>query len=83
MLFIVSNIDPFSLLLAFEANIIVKDQAFATELHADIDSAIHEGAIKISVEEWVKGNILKRFTSWIAYGFVRVFIGIIRQAKEQ
>lgn len=78
-----SNIDPFSLLLAFEANIIVKDQNFANELHTDIELSIEEGAIKISAEEWVKGNILKRFTSWIAYGFVRVFIGIVRQAKEQ
>lgn len=77
-----SNIDPFSLLLAFEANIMVQDQTFATELHTDIEHAIQDGAIKISVEEWVKGNILKRFTSWIAYGFVRTFIEFIGQSKE-
>jgi cardiolipin synthase len=38
-----SNIDPFSLLLAREANVIVRDPALATALRAYIERAIAEG----------------------------------------
>jgi cardiolipin synthase len=38
-----SNIDPFSLLLAREANVIVRDPALATALRACIERAIAEG----------------------------------------
>jgi cardiolipin synthase len=38
-----SNIDPFSLLLAREANVIVRDRELATALRARIEHAIAEG----------------------------------------
>ncbi|MDO9151167.1 MAG: cardiolipin synthase ClsB [Methylotenera sp.] len=72
-----SNIDPFSLFLAREANVFVKDKHFSTALHEDIHTAIHDGAYQIKVNEWAKGNSAKRFLSWIAYGLVRLFLGII------
>ena len=37
-----SNIDPFSLLLAHEANVVVQDAAFAAELSAEINASIEE-----------------------------------------
>jgi len=77
-----SNIDPFSLFLAREANIIVKDKYFATTLHQDILTAIHDGAYEIKVNDWAKGNIAKRFLSWVAYGLVRLFLGIIGYADQ-
>lgn len=72
-----SNIDPFSLFLAREANIFVKDKHFAATLHQDIAIAINDGAHQINSNEWSKGNTAKRFLSWIAYGLVRLFLGII------
>jgi len=77
-----SNIDPFSLLLAREANIIIQDKTFATELHTDIESLIQDGGVKITPQEWVKASIIKRVASWIAYGAVRLFLGVIGHKQE-
>jgi len=78
-----SNIDPFSLLLAREANVIIKDVTFSTELREDIIFSIQDGATQVSPKEWAKGNIIKRFASWIAFGLVRIFLGVIGQSNEQ
>jgi cardiolipin synthase len=78
-----SNIDPFSLLLAREANVMVKDTLFSKELRTDIISSIQDGATRVSPEEWAKGNIIKRTASWIAFGLVRVFLGVIGYSNER
>ena len=72
-----SNIDPFSLLLAREANIIVLDTAFAETLRADIIQCKIDGATKLEVSSWQHGNILKRALAWVVYGVVRLFLGVI------
>lgn len=77
-----SNIDPFSLFLAREANIFVKDKHFAKTLHQEIATTIHDGAYQISVKNWNKGNSVKRFLSWVAYGLVRIFLGVIGYADQ-
>ena len=78
-----SNIDPFSMMLAHEANIIVQDKAFAEVLRTDILSTIREGAFKISTHDWQHGNKLKRFLSWLVYGLVRLFMGLIGYSNER
>ena len=78
-----SNIDPFSMLLAREANIMVQDSAFAAELRSEIFSAIREGAHQVTAQEWLQGNLYKRGLSWLVYGMVRAFMGIIGNLKEQ
>ena len=78
-----SNIDPFSLLLAREANVIVKDKHFATELRDDIMLAINNHAFYVQAEEWSNRHIAKRFLSWLAYGLVRAFVGLIGYSKQQ
>ena len=77
-----SNIDPFSLLLAREANIIVKDKHFATELRTDIMQSIQDGAYHVLANEWSNRHIFKRFLSWLAYGLVRAFVGLIGNSKQ-
>lgn len=77
-----SNIDPFSLFLAREANIMIQDEAFASELREDIEILIHNGGFKITPQVWVKASILKRIASWIAYGAVRFLLGIIGRKQE-
>ena len=72
-----SNIDPFSLLLAREANIIIQNKAFANELHTDIEFSIQDGAFIVTAQEWGKTNLVKHLASWIAYGVVRILLGII------
>jgi cardiolipin synthase len=78
-----SNIDPFSLLLAREANVIVLDKKFAQELRTDILKTINDGAIQISIEKWQRRHLLGRFASWLAYGGLRVFLGVIGYANER
>lgn len=78
-----SNIDPFSMMLAREANIMVQDKAFANELRTDILDSIRQGAYKISAQEWIQGNKLKRFLSWLVYGLVRLFMGVIGYSNER
>lgn len=77
-----SNIDPFSMLLAREANIIVQDTEFANELRTEIYHSIRESAYHVSTQEWLQGNQLKRFLSWLAYGIVRGFLGIIGHSND-
>ena len=78
-----SNIDPFSLLLAREANVIVRDAAFANALRADILASMQEGAHRIAEQDWGRGNIVKRMASWVAYGLVRFFLGVIGYSNER
>ena len=78
-----SNIDPFSLLLAREANVVVSDKIFATELRADILSTIQDGASKLSHEDWRHRHLAGRFASWLAYGCLRFFLGLIGYSNEQ
>ena len=78
-----SNIDPFSMMLAREANIVVQDKAFADELRTEIISSIREGSHQVSAQEWLHGKRAKRLLSWLVYGMVRVFMGLIGYSKEQ
>lgn len=78
-----SNLDPFSLLLAREANVMILNENFAKELKADIESAIQDGAIRINPDSWVRGNIVKRLASWIAYGVVRALLGLVGHTHEK
>jgi cardiolipin synthase len=78
-----SNIDPFSLLLAREANVVVKDSTFATKLKNDIEASIKDGALRINPQSWARGGLIKRFASWIAYALVRGFLGLIGRSSER
>ncbi len=71
-----SNIDPFSLLLAREANIVVRDEGFAAGLRASLETAICGGAKELKREDWQRKPWLQRLASWMAYNLVRVMIGI-------
>ncbi|MEQ1602875.1 MAG: cardiolipin synthase ClsB [Methylophilaceae bacterium] len=72
-----SNIDPFSLLLAREANVIICDDQFGAELRADIECTITKGSRKIRPERWKRERIIKRFFYWLVYGLLRFVLGIL------
>ena len=71
-----SNIDPFSLLLAREANVFVDDKEFAAGLRASLEAAMREGARELRCEDWRRKPWLQRLASRLAYGLVRLMIGI-------
>lgn len=71
-----SNIDPFSLLLAREANVVVRDTRFASALHQSLARAMTEGGAEVGVTDLKKRPWLKRTASWLAYALVRLAVGV-------
>lgn len=71
-----SNIDPFSLLLAREANVLVDDRAFAEALRARLDAA-WAGAAKLDPADWQRRPWWRRQLSEAAYAAVRVVLGML------
>lgn len=69
-----SNLDPFSLLLAREANIIVEDARFARTLQSAIETAIAEGGQVLSTEHLQQRSWLQRFYDFFAYGLMRLLV---------
>ena len=78
-----SNIDPLSLMLSREANVVVYDQAFAQMLAAILKNAIDKDARQISHVDWSKRAWLKRFLSRVAFSLVRVLAGWVGYGMEK
>ena len=72
-----SNIDPFSLWLAREANVFVRDPGFAAALDQQLQNAIKEGARRIEHEHWSERSVLDRGMTWLFYVVVRRLLGLI------
>jgi cardiolipin synthase len=71
-----SNIDPFSLLLAREANVIAEDRRFAVELRASLRSAIEQGARVVAKTRWFRQPLWRRLPIWLGYGLARLSVGL-------
>ena len=72
-----SNIDPFSLLLAREANVVVRDRAFAQTLRDELSRLETAGGRVVDRTAWSKRSRLDRTVDWLAYGLVRALTGLI------
>jgi len=66
-----SNIDPYSLLLAREANIAVYDEKFARQLRRELELAIVNESTSVDADACARRSWLRRTLSWIAYQMVR------------
>lgn len=71
-----SNIDPFSLLLAKEANLVVRDPAFAGDLENSLRQAMADGGRERLADELSRQPLHSRLLRWLAYGLVRAMVGI-------
>ncbi len=78
-----SNIDPFSLLLAREANVVVRDRAFALNLRACLEAAIDGTSHEIHRKSQRRRSWLARLASAAAYGLVRLLLGVTRLSGKQ
>ena len=78
-----SNIDPFSLLLSREANVVVRDAAFAGELRASLQAALDSAAKEIRVEDQRHRSWLARLAIAAAYNLVRILLGVTRYGGKQ
>ena len=68
-----SNLDPLSLLLAREANVFVRDDAFATELRAHLVAAIAKGR-RVEPDAHAHWPLATRSLNWVAYAVMRVLV---------
>ncbi|MHB1618954.1 MAG: cardiolipin synthase ClsB [Sulfuricella sp.] len=77
-----SNIDPFSLMLAREANVVALDADFAGKLRSSLLQAIGEGAQQIKADDWSQQPYYQRFLAWVSYGVVRFLMGMAGYARR-
>lgn len=77
-----SNIDPFSLRLAREANVAVKDEPFAMELRQSLIRAIENDSIRLLPDSWAKQPLKTRFMTWLSYGLVRFLTGMAGYGRD-
>jgi cardiolipin synthase len=71
-----SNIDPFSLMLAREANLVALDREFAAELREALQQALVLGARVVQKTRWLHQPLARRIVIWVAYGLVRLLMGV-------
>jgi cardiolipin synthase len=71
-----SNIDPVSLLLARETNVVVENGDFARELRDSLQTAIASGAKPVARGYGLNMSVTTRLMTWTAYGVVRVLTSI-------
>ncbi len=72
-----SNIDPFSLMLAREANLVVDDAAFAEELRLSLHDHMQDGAMVVAKNAWHGQPWWRRALIWCAYGCARLLMGLV------
>ena len=72
-----SNIDPYSLLMARESNIVVRDARFADRLRVELVAIIDGGARRVAPLSWRARPWHEKAVCWIAYGVVRVAMGVL------
>ncbi|HEY4066680.1 MAG TPA: cardiolipin synthase ClsB [Burkholderiaceae bacterium] len=68
-----SNLDPLSLLLAREANLFIRDDAFAGELRTHLLDAIAHGR-RVARDEHTRWPLMSRGLNWIAYALMRALL---------
>jgi len=77
-----SNIDPFSLLLAKEANVVVDDPRFAARLRKSLETAMANCSRQLSRDGWKRQPLYRRFLSWGSYGLARFLMGVVGYARR-
>lgn len=69
-----TNLDPLSLLLAREANVVVEDKAFAGQLRARLMDAIARSGIAVHPQAYMKRPLTRRALEWVALMATRLAI---------
>jgi cardiolipin synthase A/B len=71
-----SNLDPLSLLLAREANVVVLDPAFTRELRERLIQAMAEDGNAVNLQEFANRPRLQRLLDRVAFGLMRLALSI-------
>jgi cardiolipin synthase len=78
-----SNIDPYSFLMAREANVFVRDPVFARGLREELAKMIDAGSQPVPQQHWAGRSRFAKAVSWTAYGAVRVAMGMMRYGGDE
>ena len=73
-----SNLDPLSLLMAREANVFVRDDAFAAELRTHLMEAIAKGS-RVAPDAHTRWRFTLRGLNWVAYALMRGLVFVAGQ----
>ena len=71
-----SNLDPLSLLLAREANVVIEGAAFANELRGCLLSEVALQDCRNDQTTHFQRPVIKRFLDWFAYGVMRALLWV-------
>lgn len=77
-----SNIDPFSLLLAREANLVIQHPEFAQALRTSLLAATRH-ATRIHMQDWQQLHWFTRGVSWCSYSLLRMVMGVLGYGKRR
>ncbi len=72
-----SNLDPFSLLLNREANIVALDAPFAETLRYSLMDEMSRNATQLNFAVWQQRGVWLRVKSWFAFRIARLVTGLI------
>lgn len=74
-----SNLDPLSLLLAREANVVVEDKAFVADLSSRLRQAIAQHGQRVDPARYKNRPLGVRVQGWMAYALMRLALVITGQ----
>ncbi len=77
-----SNLDPFSLLLNREANVVVQDAVFADSLRVSLMDEIARNATQLSFARWQQRGLWQRAKSWLALALARLVTGFMGEKHD-
>jgi cardiolipin synthase A/B len=77
-----SNIDPFSLLLSREANVMVFDAGFAKQLREQLLESIQEGGAALALTQHAARPWTRRLLNWLAYRLLRLGVTVSGAARR-
>ena len=74
-----SNLDPLSLLLAREANVVVEDREFAQDLRTRLQAAVHNHGERMDPVSYSRRPLGQRLQGWTAYALMRLALLVAGQ----
>jgi cardiolipin synthase len=69
-----SNLDPLSLLLAREANVVLEDRVFAGRLRTRLNAAIADHGVALDAASYAARPLRQRFLDRLAFGIMRALL---------
>ena len=75
-----SNLDPLSMLLAREANVVVEDKAFASDLYRRLQAAIAQHGRWVDPQAYRGRSMGQRLKGWLAYALMR--LGVVLTGRR-